>query len=220
MASLTAVAAVGLVVVFVIVATALGCALAGSFYRTLYDLNWAPLPSTGEKEANKSPAGPKDGLVDKAGPSFVDKAHASLAATNPNSAPSSDATLGKGLLTILELPKCEKALLLRQYPNESFNTALVVWDSGDALARWLCEHGLPGNAGPVADLSSAIELGTGTGIVSLALARRGVRRVVATDGDAQALAVAKANAQRNKLSDAVTTLPLIWGSVSGGESVA
>ena len=105
MASLTAVAAVGLVVVFVIVATALGCALAGSFYRTLYDLNWAPLPSTGEKEANKSPAGP----------SFVDKAHASLAATNPNSAPSSDATLGKGLLTILELPKCEKTTAHKSY---------------------------------------------------------------------------------------------------------
>ncbi|MFC8124264.1 methyltransferase [Streptomyces sp. NPDC057302] len=49
----------------------------------------------------------------------------------------------------------------------------------------------------------AYDLGTGTGVLAAVLARRGVRRVVATDNNPRAVACARANVSRLGLSDQV-----------------
>jgi ribosomal protein L11 methyltransferase len=46
-----------------------------------------------------------------------------------------------------------------------------------------------------------LDLGTGTGILALAAARFGVKRVIAIDDDPVAIATARENARRNKLDD-------------------
>lgn len=48
----------------------------------------------------------------------------------------------------------------------------------------------------LASSSIAFDIGTGTGVLAIALARRGVRRVVATDQDPRALACARDNVER------------------------
>jgi ribosomal protein L11 methyltransferase len=49
----------------------------------------------------------------------------------------------------------------------------------------------------------ALDLGTGTGVLALALARRGVRRVDAIDTDPQAVAAARDNVRRNRLGERI-----------------
>jgi hypothetical protein len=51
--------------------------------------------------------------------------------------------------------------------------------------------------------SVAFDIGTGTAVLAAVLARRGIRRVVATDLDARALACARANVRQLDLSDRV-----------------
>ena len=51
--------------------------------------------------------------------------------------------------------------------------------------------------------SVAFDVGTGTGVLAAVLARRGVRRVVATDHDPRALACARENLERQGLSELV-----------------
>lgn len=53
---------------------------------------------------------------------------------------------------------------------------------------------------------SAFDIGTGTGVLAAVLARRGVRRVVATDTDPRALACAKENLQRLQVAQRVSLL--------------
>ncbi|MGW3498639.1 methyltransferase [Streptomyces sp. NPDC001020] len=56
---------------------------------------------------------------------------------------------------------------------------------------------------PLPSPFTAFDIGTGTGVLSAVLARRGVRRVVATDCDARALACARENISRLGLSSIV-----------------
>jgi SAM-dependent methyltransferase len=49
---------------------------------------------------------------------------------------------------------------------------------------------------PLPDTELAFDIGTGTGVIAAVLARRGVKRVVATDLDDRALACARENVQR------------------------
>jgi SAM-dependent methyltransferase len=51
-------------------------------------------------------------------------------------------------------------------------------------------------AAPLPSLDTAFDIGTGTGVIAAVLARRGVRRVIATDQDPRALACARENVQR------------------------
>lgn len=67
----------------------------------------------------------------------------------------------------------------------------------------VAETGLP--AALRAD-SVAFDVGTGTGVLAAVLARRGVRRVVATDQDDRALACARENVERLGLEDRVELL--------------
>jgi SAM-dependent methyltransferase len=56
---------------------------------------------------------------------------------------------------------------------------------------------------PLNDAQLAFDIGTGTGVLAAILARRGVRRVVATDVDARALACAAENIARLGLQDRI-----------------
>ncbi|MGB6487872.1 MAG: class I SAM-dependent methyltransferase [Steroidobacteraceae bacterium] len=64
---------------------------------------------------------------------------------------------------------------------------------------------------PLPDLKSlssvAFDIGTGTGVLAAVLARRGFRRVVATDQDPRALACARENLERLGLSAQVEVVP-------------
>ncbi|RZU02473.1 methyltransferase [Rivibacter subsaxonicus] len=56
------------------------------------------------------------------------------------------------------------------------------------------------------DRELAFDIGTGTGVLAALLARRGVKRVIATDSDPRALACARENLTRLKVSDRVELL--------------
>jgi SAM-dependent methyltransferase len=58
---------------------------------------------------------------------------------------------------------------------------------------------------PLPSTELAFDIGTGTGVLAALLARRGVQRVVATDLDPRALACARDNLARLKLTDAPWT---------------
>ncbi|GAA2618464.1 class I SAM-dependent methyltransferase [Actinomadura fulvescens] len=58
-------------------------------------------------------------------------------------------------------------------------------------------------AAPLPSDTLAYDIGTGTGVLAAVLARRGVRRVVATDQDRRALACARENVARLDLADRV-----------------
>lgn len=60
---------------------------------------------------------------------------------------------------------------------------------------------------PLPGLDSAFDIGTGTGVLAAVLARRGVRRIVATDADPRALACARENIARLGLAGRVRIEP-------------
>ena len=62
------------------------------------------------------------------------------------------------------------------------------------------------NEAPLPSFELAFDIGTGTGVLAAVLARRGVKRVVATDQDPRALACARANLLRLGLSEQVEVL--------------
>ena len=59
---------------------------------------------------------------------------------------------------------------------------------------------------PLPTQSLAYEIGTGTGVLAAVLARRGVRRIVATDNDPRALTCARENITRLGLTDTVDVM--------------
>jgi methylase of polypeptide subunit release factors len=59
---------------------------------------------------------------------------------------------------------------------------------------------------PLPALTQAFDIGTGTGVLSAVLARRGVKHVVATDQDPRALACARENMERLDLTDQVEVI--------------
>ena len=60
---------------------------------------------------------------------------------------------------------------------------------------------------PLPSTALAFDIGTGTGVIAALLARRGVRRIVATDQDERALACAHANLTRLGLAAQVEVVP-------------
>ena len=90
-----------------------------------------------------------------------------------------------------------------------------VWPCGEATAQWLAEqragvHPSPEQAITEGPLGSVIELGAGTGLVSIALSLMGASRVVATDGDAASCELCQKNAEES--GGKVSTCRFIWGS--------
>jgi len=56
---------------------------------------------------------------------------------------------------------------------------------------------------PLQDVNVAFDIGTGTGVLALVLAKRGIAKVVATDSDPRALACARENATRFGFADRI-----------------
>jgi Ribosomal protein L11 methyltransferase (PrmA) len=56
---------------------------------------------------------------------------------------------------------------------------------------------------PIPSLESAIDVGTGTGVMTIALIKRGVKQVIATDTSPQAIACAQENFKRLKIDNQV-----------------
>lgn len=59
---------------------------------------------------------------------------------------------------------------------------------------------------PLPDTTLAFDIGTGTGVLAAVLAKRGVKRIVATDQDERALACARDNMQRLGFADKVDVM--------------
>ena len=104
----------------------------------------------------------------------------------------------------------EPIVLLQFEVKDRDASGLWVWLAGHTCARWLCSQ-----EGSMRDsLSSgmvAIDLGAGPGLTSLVIARLGVQRVIATDGDEDAIVHCTANVEANKLQDRVLVRQLLWG---------
>lgn len=101
------------------------------------------------------------------------------------------------------VPELKLWLIDGTYPQESLDAATVYalmdeppywsfcWASGQVLARYLLDH-----PALVAG-KTVLDLGPGSGVVALAAARAGARRVLACDLDPFALAATRANAELN-----------------------
>lgn len=87
-------------------------------------------------------------------------------------------------------------------------TGVAVWNSCLLLTRFLDSVGRDLVAG-----KTVFELGCGAGLASIAVAKLGARHVVASDGNAEIVELAKANVARNDLTDVVETVELRWGSL-------
>jgi predicted nicotinamide N-methyase len=91
------------------------------------------------------------------------------------------------------LTREETQALMNKPPFWSF-----CWSSGQVLARWIMERKelVKGRA--------VLDFGTGSGIVAVAAARAGARKVLACDIDPVSLEAVKANAELNQVEIAVS----------------
>jgi predicted nicotinamide N-methyase len=91
------------------------------------------------------------------------------------------------------LTREETEALMNEPPFWSF-----CWSSGQVLARWLMERK------ELVEGRAVLDFGTGSGIVAVAAARSGARKVLACDIDPVSLEAVKANAELNQVEIAVT----------------
>lgn len=75
------------------------------------------------------------------------------------------------------------------------------WAGGQALARYILDHKLQAN--------SVLDFGSGSGLVAIAAAKAGAKKVLAADIDAFAVAAITLNALENAVTVEVTTDDLI-----------
>ena len=113
---------------------------------------------------------------------------------------------GKITLTRLPLtPEIQLYLLNQDYPQHNLTReetqALMneppfwsfCWSSGQVLARWILERK------ELVEGRRVLDFGTGSGIVAVAAALSGARKVLACDIDPVSLAAVKANAELNQV---------------------
>src|SRR2546423_2852774 len=82
--------------------------------------------------------------------------------------------------------------------GEHATTAMSLRLLEQCTRRWGAQAGSPRSPEPE---RTPLDIGTGSGILALAAARFGARRVIAIDHDPVAIATARANARRNKLDN-------------------
>ena len=84
-----------------------------------------------------------------------------------------------------------KELMIAQDTSSGAGTGAVVWDAAWHLFNWLYQGGW------LHSCTSAIELGSGTGVVAIAMRLAGVPNVVATDGSQSLCEMCRANGRLN-----------------------
>ena len=94
--------------------------------------------------------------------------------------------------------------------DQQDGTGFSVWQASKVLGDYIVDNkaSLPVEAGTV------VELGTGLGVVGLALAKVGCEKVICTDQNEKLLELLDMNAQRNGVEDAVLCKILSWGDKS------
>jgi predicted nicotinamide N-methyase len=113
---------------------------------------------------------------------------------------------GKIAVTPLPLtPEIRLYLLSADYPRHDLTREEIraltneppfwsfCWSSGQVLAHWILEHR------ELAEGRSVLDFGTGSGIVAVAAARAGAKKILACDIDPVSLQAVKANAQLNQV---------------------
>jgi SAM-dependent methyltransferase len=107
------------------------------------------------------------------------------------------------------------------------STGTVIWNSSLLLTRLLerlaclestcnlfrneVQDGYTFDVEPLSLPPTVMELGCGTGLVSLAAASLGATRVLATDGNPAVVQLAASNIERNHVTDRVRAVHLPWG---------
>jgi len=86
----------------------------------------------------------------------------------------------------------------------------VLWDSGLALSKYFAWRHACDGATPPWTSKDILDLGTGTGVVALTLAKLGAT-VMATDFEPQVLDILQENIKANGLSESMSTHLLHWG---------
>jgi predicted nicotinamide N-methyase len=95
-------------------------------------------------------------------------------------------------------------------------TGQLAWPGAQLACNWLVSDA----AREMTRDAGVIELGAGTGVVSLCAALSGAARVAATDGDESAVRLAAENAQLHDVADRVTTRVLAWGDTDAAAGLA
>ena len=120
----------------------------------------------------------------------------------------------------VQLPGCHLCVAeLMTLPGSSATgdgSGGIVRGASEELARWCGSHGRD----RVAGFSSALELGAGVGLLSVALAKLGIPRVVATDGEPQLCKLIAKNASRNGVRRSqLSARRFLWGDKAALEEV-
>mmetsp|Transcript_12701 Transcript_12701/g.25891 ORF Transcript_12701/g.25891 Transcript_12701/m.25891 type:complete len:250 (-) Transcript_12701:29-778(-) len=116
-----------------------------------------------------------------------------------------DVTLPGGLtISVMTLVPPPLEYMSALHDNELEVSSRVVWTGSLLLCEFLC-------ADPLRVRGSCLELGAGTGIVSIMLAKKGMGdSIVMTDGDDEALSLLRENLKMNGLDMAVPP-SYMWG---------
>lgn len=88
-------------------------------------------------------------------------------------------------------------------------TGVAVWNSGLLMTRLL--DALTTQSPSWLKHKTVIELGCGTGLASITAAKLGALQVLATDGNADVVALAKDNILRNQVDNVAEATMLQWG---------
>jgi len=107
-----------------------------------------------------------------------------------------------------------QTLEIQQGGAAAGTTGLAVWNSSLLLARLL--QRLKNDADWLND-KTVLELGCGTGMVSLVAALLGASNVIATDGNPSVVELATKNIQANDLSKQIVAQQLSWGLLDAME---
>ena len=86
----------------------------------------------------------------------------------------------------------------------------VVWPSAKALADYFCSH----ERRCLVERKRILELGSGTGLCGILLAKIGAEQVVMTDGCMNAVDVIQRNVERNNVGSVARAEQLTWGEQS------